>query len=58
MSQQTPTDDAYRQRVLEDHRDVFETIRDGEEINPTLREKYGRRVLQKLRTLQEGDHDD
>lgn len=50
-----PATDDYRRRFLEEHRELFERIRDGEDISAEFRHKYGQRPLELLDELQEAD---
>ena len=47
----------HRREVLKEHRDVFETIRDSDDISRAFRYRYGQRPLEVLDELQEGDAD-
>lgn len=55
MTDHNPASTNHRIQVLEKNRDVFETIRDGEDISEAFRYKYGQRPLEILAELQEVD---
>ena len=50
-----PTSDDYRRSALEEHRDLFERIRDDESLPQRIRYQYGQVPLKRLDELQEGD---
>jgi len=48
----TPATPAYRLEVLDEYRDVFQTIRDADDLPAWAREKYGQRPLDELARLE------
>lgn len=52
-----PTTTDHRRQILEENRDVFERIRDSDNISQEFRYRYGQRPLEILDELQEGEHD-
>lgn len=53
----SPATTDHRRQVLKEHRDVFEQIRDSDEISREFRYRYGQRPLEILDGLQEGQTD-
>lgn len=47
-----PASPEHRVKILEAHREAFETVRDGEDIPDNIRYKYGQRPLEVLEELQ------
>lgn len=52
MTEKNPASDDYRLRELEERHELFEAIRDDEDLPQQIRDKYGQKPLELIDELQ------